>query len=154
SREFYFGPNQPSIGRALPPAFYSGTTYPVGENADDLAGGDFNGDGSTDLAVLHETNNGNVLILLGDGQGDFIKGGYSNSWTNPAAVAAGDFDGDGKDDLVVADAGGKSVSIIFGNAAKVFVSSENLFLNQKPSDVLVDDFNGDGLPDFAVSGDW
>ncbi len=67
-----------------------------------IAVGDFNGDGDGDLAVGDELSD-EIVILLGDGTGDFAAAPTSPEGTGvgPVAIAVGDFDGDGDLDLAV-----------------------------------------------------
>ena len=67
-----------------------------------VALGDFNGDGSSDLAVAYRDR---VSVLLGNGDGTFLTAIKSGVGTNLVSIAAGDFNGDGRADLAVADAG-------------------------------------------------
>jgi hypothetical protein len=121
--------------------------------------GDFNGDGTLDLAVANPNSSaagsGNdsatVSILLGTGTGsfgaktDFGTGRGSNS------VAVGDFNGDGKLDLAVAG-GSATVSILLGTGTGSFGAKTD-FGTGGASSVAVGDFNGDGKLDLvAASG--
>ncbi|MCI0540824.1 MAG: VCBS repeat-containing protein [Verrucomicrobiales bacterium] len=76
--------------------------------------------GSTlDLLVV-PSDPGDVLILLGDGQGGFVARPGVPAGTLCNDVVTGDLNGDGKLDLVIADGGGfnnldGSVKIALGN---------------------------------------
>src|SRR4051794_39666710 len=71
------------------------TVFPVGNLPTCVAAGDFNGDGTPDVAV---TTQSGVGILLNNGSGFQPVVNYT-AGTNPQSVAAADFNGDGKLDL-------------------------------------------------------
>src|SRR5216683_4360249 len=60
--------------RNLPSLFAPAVNYPVGNNPLSVAVGDFDRDGTLDLAVA-DHNDQNVSILLGNGDGTFRSGG-------------------------------------------------------------------------------
>ena len=64
---------------------------------------DFNGDGKLDLAFCSFDANGQIGILLGNGDGTFKKPVYYHAGTNYStwAFAAGDFNSDGATDFIV-----------------------------------------------------
>jgi hypothetical protein len=95
-----------------------------------VAVGDFNGDGKADVVVAN-TNNEDMSVLLGNGDGTFQAAVNYAMGSNPWSVAVGDFNGDGRADLAVANEGSNNVSILLGAAAPI-----------SPYD-----FNGDGHPD-------
>ncbi len=80
----------------------SGSPVALGIEPNDVAAGDFNGDGIVDLAVPDFESN-TVTILLGDGHGGFPQDTASTVavGNGPYAVAVGDFNGDGIPDLAV-----------------------------------------------------
>jgi sugar lactone lactonase YvrE len=122
-----------------------------------LAVGDFNRDGKADLAVLV---GGTVTIYLGNGDGTFTQ-----APGNPTAVggssasndleAVGDFNGDGMLDLAVAngDGGAGFVTILLGNGDGTFTQAVGnpVTVGTNPISIVVGDFNGDGIPDFATA---
>jgi len=96
-----------------------------------------------------------VSILLGNGSGGFsaASGSPVSAGSEPRAVAVGDFNGDGKLDLAVADAGGNTVSILLGNGSGGFTAASGSppSVGGYPDCITVGDFNGDGIPDLAVT---
>lgn len=115
--------------------------------------GDFNGDGKVDVIVV--SSNG-ASILLGNGDGTLqppvslnqnIVGLYS-------AAASGDFNGDGKLDLLLLtpDFGsGATMAILLGNGDGTFQAPVTYSVPTAPY-LALGDFNGDGKPDIAISG--
>jgi hypothetical protein len=64
---------------------------------------DFNGDGKLDLAFCSSSGNGQMVVLLGNGDGTFKKPVYYRAGSNDSAwvFAAGDLNSDGKTDFIV-----------------------------------------------------
>jgi hypothetical protein len=100
-------------------SFQTAHTYDAGSGPLSVAVGDFNSDGTPDLAVANggdsHGNGRGVSVLLGNGDGSFQAahtydaGGYATS------VAVGDFNGDGSDDLAAATPGSNDVSILLND---------------------------------------
>ena len=123
-----------------------------------VAAGDFTGDGNVDLAFTNSANN-TVVILQGDGNGDFSNPTSFPVSPEASGVAVGDFTGDGKLDLAVSDASviaGKnvgSVSILLGNGNGTFQAQQTFAASGTLTSVAVGDFNGDGKLDVLTSSD-
>jgi len=136
-------------------SFQASRNFAAGFGPRSVAVGDFNGDGKPDLVVANN-GDGNVSVLLGNGDGAFQAAVNYAVGDNPISVAVGDFNGDGKPDLVVAINGGNAVastvSVLLGKGDGTFQAAKNYAVGEGPSSVAVGDFNGDGKPDFVVVG--
>jgi hypothetical protein len=114
----------------------------------DMALGDLNLDGNTDVVILGDRTAGGIEVLLGNGDGTF---GPSHLYDVPNAfgnLSVGDFNGDGVPDLL----SGNGSGILFGNGDGTFqaVRSTGVTGVASSSGVAVGDFNGDGRLDLAT----
>jgi hypothetical protein len=133
--------------------------------------GDFNGDGIPDLALIWSSSSYggpySVTIFFGKGDGTFTAG----PTVSPAGVQlypvllAGDFNGDGKTDLTVLSYDGSTTSYIttlLGKGDGTFSTPQTgtaYHQGVTGGDVILGsfieaDFNGDGMLDLAVVGDY
>ena len=108
-------------GTFQPPAFYTvGTAL---NTPTSLTTGDFNHDGSLDVAIAN-TGDNTVSILLGNGSGVLTPlGAPINVGRDPEAIRAGDFNGDGFTDLAVANYRDGNVTILLNNQDETFTAS-------------------------------
>ncbi|MFE9374224.1 ricin-type beta-trefoil lectin domain protein [Streptomyces sp. NPDC006711] len=141
-----------------------------------VASGDFNGDGKSDVATLYDygrTDTGNrsaLWVSLSDGkallppQGQWDSGDDSWNW-NASKLTSGDFNGDGKTDIAILynygqdSTGNNHTGLWFAGGAtglstpkKIWDSSSSW--NWNASTVASGDFNGDGKSDIAVLYDY
>jgi hypothetical protein len=112
-----------------------------------LAVGDFNNDHNLDVAVVgYFGGNDDLGILLGNGDGSLQSSiTYPLSYT-PDNVAVGDLNHDGNLDVVVGDL----VTVFLGNGDGTLQPGTEYFGAE--GDVVVSDFNGDGILDIATQG--
>jgi tetratricopeptide (TPR) repeat protein len=115
---------------------------------------DFNGDGNADLAIVTQTTN-NVSVLLGTGTGAFNLATNSPFAVGrlPVAIATEDLNEDSHPDLAVLNQTDNTVSILLGNGNGTFTAapSSPLATGQSPTGLAIADYNGDGIPDIAVT---
>jgi hypothetical protein len=131
-------------------SFKTHSDFTVGTGPQSVAVGDFNGDGTKDLAVANSGSN-SVSVLIGTGTGSFGAKTDFGVGTNPQSVAVGDFNGDGIKDLATANSGTNTVSVLIGTGTGSFGPKIDFTVGTGPQSVAVGDFNGDGRQDLAVA---
>jgi hypothetical protein len=117
---------------------------------------DLNGDGIPDLIIANSGGN-NVLVYPGLGNGQFgpeLNGGKGFSvGTDPVSITVANLTG--RPDLVVADNGSNDVSILVNQPTAsggfTFVPGPRLQGGDGPTSTVVQDVNGDGIPDLLVT---
>jgi hypothetical protein len=140
----YRGWNPWSYGN---PFDYSSNYVHYGSSPSALAVGDFNGDGTPDLAV-GDPSSYEVTILTG--------GGWLYEWTRvylddaPVALSAADLDGDGMDEVVVT-CGAPCVEVIGTLPGGGYGVRTEMDAPVSPASTLEGDFNGDGYADLVVA---
>jgi len=117
-----------------------------------MALGDLNGDGWPDLVT---PNPGNAGVLLNTGQGDLtFAAAVPVPAEAPFAVGLADFNGDGRLDLIAASNEGSSlVELFLGDGQGEFEAAGDSPFRLAPGgkNIVVGDFNDDGLSDAAVA---
>lgn len=137
-----------------------GTFEPAVTYAMDIAGigqlalGDVNGDGLTDIVVTTFNGQG-ISVFLGNGDGTFQKVIDSSSTVlNPNYIALADVNGDGKADAIVStnagDYGGDTIDVLLSNGDGTFQPAVQYAVVAGPGRVRVGDFNNDGHPDWVT----
>ncbi len=119
-----------------------------------IASGDFDGDGQTDIATVPRAEGGpHVKIFNLKGAVEYQFMAFAESWRGGLSVAAADFNGDGKDDLVlgVGQGGSNTVRIFDGQGVLLYQ-----FVPYDPSyvggiNVAAGDVNSDGQPEIVVA---
>jgi hypothetical protein len=113
------------------------------------AQGDFNADDETDLAIA-STQGTTVHLLLGEGQGRFLRVGEIVVGRLPSAIAAGDVNRDDHVDLVVARSADGAVVVFLGDGAGNFELASVVNLMRSACALTIGDFEGGPSPDVAV----
>ncbi|HSZ62816.1 MAG TPA: FG-GAP-like repeat-containing protein [Terriglobales bacterium] len=117
-----------------------------------IATGDFNGDGIQDLVFLTPAG---VGIALGKGNLTYgpmissVAGSLAAVFYQTGDITQGDFNGNGHNDLAMGVDGG--LLILAGNGDGTFASADSYDVGHTVGTVAVADFNGDNLPDIAVT---
>jgi FG-GAP-like repeat len=128
------------------PVQWAAGTNPVG-----LVTGDFDGDGRLDLATTNQRSD-DVSILLGRGDGTFQDQVRYRAGFQPVFLVTGDFNEDGRKDLATANFLSHDLSILLGLGNGTFQPdlTDTRLGRTNPQDMVVDDFNRDGIPDLAT----
>ena len=140
-------------------SFSPATTFPVGQNPQAVVTADFNNDGKLDLAATgydYELGDGNVSVLLGNGNGSFQPALTFETGPYTFSLAAGDFNADGTIDLAAANNGADfdDVSILLGNGDGTFAPAVALDVSNSYSWAIASgDLNADGKLDLLVTSD-
>ena len=113
--------------------------------------GDFNGDGSLDMAVANGVSN-TITILLGRGDGTFNSGVTVVTANQPSSLVTTDVNGDGNLDLVAADGANSTIQVLLGDGAGNFVAGPPVIPTTNPYSITAADLNGDGHMDLVVAG--
>lgn len=119
-----------------------------------IVNGDFNGDGILDLVTV---NSSTISFYRGSSGGAFGSPVQQSTPKNLGESATADLNGDGKLDLVIASNGNggcttrQPVSIFLGNGNGTFKEAAHVSVAETALYVALADFNGDHIPDIAVS---
>ena len=116
-----------------------------------ISSGDFNGDNLADIILAetnYDNNSGNVTILLGQGNNDFVPQQEFPISLRPYNAETADLNGDNIEDLVITGEQGISVLLGLGNGS---FEEEKIVANiESVRSFSIEDINSDNLPDIIV----
>jgi hypothetical protein len=116
--------------------------------------GDVNNDGKPDLIALSPAHT-SVDVYLGLGTGLFTAptAGPHEIATHdqPTYFATGDFNNDGNLDIAVVNESDPSLQVFLGAGNGTFTTLSPFTIGAGTVDIVVADFNSDGIPDLAMS---
>lgn len=142
------------------------------DNSKQVVGGDFNGDGSDDIAIMYDYGNENMSLIVFTSNGSnafntfqnwFTSGAHNWGVDNSKKVVSGDFNGDGhKDIAVMYDYGNENMSLFVfrgtGSSFNIFQSWYNSGPHNwgvdRSKQVVSGDFNNDGYDEIGIMYDY
>ena len=145
--------------------FRAKVNYPAGGQTQDLAAGDFNGDGRIDLVVSLNDLEFSLSLLTGNGNGTFnapVNFENTAAQEDSPAVVATDLDNDGRLDVVLAHAiacfispcvTARTITVMLGFGDGTFQIPFDIEVGTGMSRIVVGDFNRDGIKDLGIAGD-
>lgn len=139
--------------------------FSTGAQSQDLAAGDFNGDGRVDLAVSLNSAEFSLALLTGNGDGTFnapVTFDNTAAQDDAPAIVATDLDNDGRLDVVMAHmlscfvspcVAARTITVMLGFGDGTFQTPFELDVGTGMSRIAVGDFNSDGIKDLGIAGD-
>ena len=139
--------------------------FSAGAQSQDLAAGDFNGDGRIDLAVSLISPEFSLALLTGNGNGTFnapVTFDNTAAQDDSPAIVATDLDNDGRLDVVLAHAlscfvtpcvVARNITVMLGLGDGTFQAPFEIDVGTGMSRIAVGDFNSDGIKDLGIAGD-
>ena len=113
-------------------SFVFGGSFPSGAKPFGVASAYVNHDGRADIACANSDDN-NVSVLLGNGDGSFQAAKSFATGQAPRAVVIGDFNGDGRPDLATPNTNSASVSVLLGNGDGSFQAQRTFSVGTSPT---------------------
>lgn len=126
--------------------------YAMGDFPQSVALADLNGDGRLDVMTANRRNN-SVTVRLGAGEGTFAEPASYTTDPEPLFVRAADLNGDGILELITANYS-NTITVFPGQGDGTFRDATSYSVGEDeemPINVVVAEFNGDGIPDLATA---
>ena len=146
----YLGNGDGTVHALIPSVIPQNTGY--------IAAADLNADGKADIATVYVNCNagstvcqpGNLVILIGNGDGTFQSPVTYTVGLKPEDLTIGDFNGDGKGDVATANFASNTISILLNNGNGTFQTHVDLATGIQPERIISGDFNADGKLDLVT----
>jgi len=132
------------------PAFRASLVQYTGNIPHAVAMGDFDGDGTNDLAIT-SLDDDEIAMMHGRGNGDFAPPVFVPAPGGPTRLRAADLNGDGILDMMSTLLFDDAVAVLLGHGDLTFDGPVFFPVAGRPEGLDVGDFDGDGSLDCAVA---
>ena len=144
----------PADAAVSPESIFPTVLYQIGARSESVSARDLDGDGHVDL-VLTDDNYigpyyGEVVSLLGRGDGTFSPPRGSPAGDDPGYPRLGDFNSDGRPDVLVTNGYDEGVSIVLGDGHGTF-GNRIVIPTSSVYSTAVGDFNQDHQDDLVIA---
>lgn len=137
--------------------FAAPANYTTGSSPTYIITGDLDKDGKPDVIVANLI--GNTISILRNtstpGNISFAAKVDVSAYGYPAGIAIGDLDGDGLPDLAITHENANGIVSIYPNTSTPghisFGSEIDMSTDSNPTNLVIGDLDGDGIPDIAVA---
>jgi len=143
--DLYLSVNQGHFQFAEPSQIASGFAHPVSAQ--------LSTNGNFDLVGAEVGGTGNVLVMLGNGNGTFQAVSKYPVGSSPSSIAVGNLNGDSEPDIAVLTTtsnGSGDVAVLLASAGGGFSAAVSYPVGTYPVGIVLGDFNGDQILDIAV----
>ena len=148
---------------AVSPSYKLTSSFPVGAKPNALVIGDFNLDGTPDIAatINSYTNfDGKITVLSGNrlwgfrAASEFSISSAQSVAKSPLSIVTADFNKDGKPDLATANQSTGNISVLLGDGTGRFEQQQARVFSSvaSPVSIKAGDFNNDGNLDLVTVG--
>ena len=117
-----------------------------GQPGSNIFGGDVDRDGHLDI-VISNSNNADIVVLLGRGDGTFSKSGVFSTGDSAVEIVIRDWDGDGIPDLLAMSV---NLHLLLGTGNGKFAKQLDCGIAVDFRETVIADFNRDGKQDVAT----
>jgi hypothetical protein len=135
--------------------------FATGDNPKSVGIADIDGDGKPDLVLAAYNTSANAISILrnttSSGSIAFAAKVDLPAGTNPYGIALGDLDGDGKTDIASPNSNANTLSVYRNTSSSgsvSFATKVDYTTGSNPVSIAIDDLNGDGKPDIALSNQF
>lgn len=145
--------NAPAEGAVSPELIFPTVLYQTGYRSEGISARDLDGDGHVDLVLTNDNYigpyYGEVVSLLGRGDGTFSPPRGSSAGDGPFDPRLGDFNSDGRPDVLVTNTFDEGVSIVLGDGHGTF-GDRIVIPTSSVYATVAGDFNGDARDDVVI----